>query len=311
MLLDDEDETTKLFCILMPQSADRSMKGVQALRPYEIHSDTADGKSFRNNFMLLAARKTNVGIDTLTTIRSLLTSDELEKTASPPKRAPKAAQNHVALGSQFMRHWMGRSQQTVPRVDHPKTNDGELGQQTYEHMEAGTSLSLPSRGPSTPTREIEKECESANGAVKTEATSTPTNRPQIAFHGQHRPSTTSRSTLTEQEAQHVNFVWTLNIEGDECELVHELARFHTFQDLLKQLRKESQLISPTAAKLAKASVWRMTYMLPGQQEKKVIISEGTEAAYIRLQQALAQSTVWNADPNSAFDVALEPLISRK
>lgn len=72
MPLDGDDEVG-LFCILLPQPLDRSMKNIEAWRPYEVRND-GDGKKFDNNFVLYTLRYTDQDVGTKDTILAALGS---------------------------------------------------------------------------------------------------------------------------------------------------------------------------------------------------------------------------------------------
>jgi hypothetical protein len=91
MPLDGNDELG-MFCILLPQPRDRSIKNLQIWRPYEVRNG-GDGKKFDNKFILLSLRDTLQDFGTLEVMRAALCPQDVApvmvRTASPVATASR------------------------------------------------------------------------------------------------------------------------------------------------------------------------------------------------------------------------------
>jgi hypothetical protein len=79
MPLDGDDEMG-MFCILLPQPLDRSIKKLETWCPYELRNG-GDGKIFDNRFMLLTLRYPNQDVGTIETVREALDLQALTQLA--------------------------------------------------------------------------------------------------------------------------------------------------------------------------------------------------------------------------------------
>ncbi|KAF2818983.1 hypothetical protein CC86DRAFT_432406, partial [Ophiobolus disseminans] len=99
MPLDGDDEVG-MFCILLPQTLDRSIKTLQTWRPYEIRHG-GYSKNFDNNFMLVTLRNTNQDMGTAETIREILDAQTsswtpISKAAQSMARVTQTIENQDA-----------------------------------------------------------------------------------------------------------------------------------------------------------------------------------------------------------------------
>lgn len=95
MPLDGDDEIG-LFCILLPQRMDRSMKNIEIWRPYEMRNE-GDGQKFDNKFVLYTLRYTGQDIGTKDTILAAL--DPRKRAATPESHPMSTSTGRVVPGA--------------------------------------------------------------------------------------------------------------------------------------------------------------------------------------------------------------------
>jgi hypothetical protein len=265
-----------MFCILLPQPMDRSMKKIQTWRPYEVRNG-GDGKKFDNNFVLLSLRDTHQDFGTLEVIRAAL-DPQIVTPASPAATAsssrPKPRKRTCRDSSDpIPRMFTGKKRKQLetpeaqlppPEVLHrvmtkpvepqpPQTKRSTLFliEGPHHHLTPIATM-IPEKGDARP-------------------------GDQLAYHG-----------LTEQQAQDISIVWKLDIGGDACELPVTLAECRSFREVLQTLRKVAQSLPTAAAILEKSDLWRLSYPLVGGKRKAQMARKGTEVAFDRMRADLVQ-----------------------
>lgn len=71
----DADDDAGVFAIMLPQKVDKSLRGLQIYRPYEL-TNNGKGDTFVNNYMLLTLRKPSSEAGTLETVLEVLSTQE-------------------------------------------------------------------------------------------------------------------------------------------------------------------------------------------------------------------------------------------
>ena len=83
----DADDDAGVFAIMLPQKVDRSLRGLQSYRPYEL-TNGGTGDAFVNNYMMLALRNPDSEAGTLETVLEVLSAQEhadtIREEVSPP-----------------------------------------------------------------------------------------------------------------------------------------------------------------------------------------------------------------------------------
>jgi hypothetical protein len=316
----DGDDEVGMFCILLAQSLDRSMKQFQTWRPYEIRNG-GTGKEFDNNFVLFTLRDTQ-NFGTLEVMRAALDPQDL----TPPV-AHTASQ--ILNASSFA--------SVVPTVEghHPHEIHYERARTEPPNRAARHMSGVPSlidraikrrkRGPGdsrlaqSPRREVNhrtmpkpvepeppqtKRCtpvpsEGSNDIPKLIATRVEEQAlvPNLSGRSDERPTRISQSKeqptlrgLTDEQAQEISIVWKLDIDGDACELPFTLAECRSFSGMLETLREVAQSLPSATAILENTNLWRLAYPLPGGKRKTQMARKGTEVAFDRMWAELAQSS---------------------
>ncbi|KAH8706910.1 hypothetical protein GQ44DRAFT_691847 [Phaeosphaeriaceae sp. PMI808] len=125
--------------------------------------------------------------------------------------------------------------------------------------------------------------------------------------GGSTPTSAPSFSLTEEQTQKVQIIWTFNHNGYSYELVRTMAECMSFSGLLEELRGEVQLLNPVAEHFEKTRLWRLAYTLPDGTKKAVLARKGTETAYGRLQTTLALSPIWTRDSDGTVDIELSAM----
>lgn len=361
---DDED----LFCILIPQSNDRSLEGVQTYRPYEINRGN-QGTSFSNTFMLLTLRNTSQVNGTLETIRTILkplqtpSSTRLSSPSKEPSVLSRTASADISRRSPLSDEERAlapyEGMQTRRRAARGGIASAQRSPEPYQ--EAGTvarlssddRLRTKSSGSSTLKRKSEAVTEGKEPTKKqhqrAETPASQTQQPTPGSHDASEPPTdanydTSRSSLppadqesfithspsavkaspksasmqpatatptiisldlTREQSQRIRLIWTVLVEDVECEFVRGLDECGTFAKLLDLLREDAEQEPQAIDILDDAKTWRLLYQLPGGPRKAFNVRRGNEAAFMRFQDAFAQSSIWSDNPGVRIDVQLE------
>jgi len=71
----DADDDDGVFAIMLPQKVDRSLRGLQSYRPYEL-TNGGTGDTFVNNYMMLTLRNPDSEAGTLDTVLEVLSAQE-------------------------------------------------------------------------------------------------------------------------------------------------------------------------------------------------------------------------------------------
>jgi hypothetical protein len=330
MPLDGEDEVG-MFCILLPQPMDRSMKNLQAWRPYEIRNG-GDGKRFDNKFMLLTLRYTNQDMGTLDLMRAALEPQEMAQVVSRIGSQAVAASNSV---SDVVPTVENERPNQPPRIKSPKRSsrnrstdsiDGQTKRmrktiagwpeaQSPKRVDLHRSMTKPVNVESEPP----KKQYTPDPRDTPEHSTTPMPAsiqeqpliPNTSDRSEERhvlvsqlKDQSTRSGLTDEQANDINVVWKLDIEEDTWELPFTLAECRSFSGMLKVMNDMALSLPSAAALLGKTNLWRLTYPLPGGKRKSQMARKGTEVAFNRMQTDLAQSSLLD---QGSIEVELEAI----
>lgn len=113
--------------------------------------------------------------------------------------------------------------------------------------------------------------------------------------------------LTDEQAERVYFIWSVDDEGMEMEFYHTLRECKSFGGLLGLLEEESEDLPSVASILEKTKTWKLTYDLGDGISKAIVARKGTETAFDRLQTTLAQASIWADNPQAKVDIVLKSL----
>lgn len=307
MRLDGNDDAG-VFCILLPQKSDKSLKDLQPYRPYEI-SNGGKGDSFDNQYMLLTLRNSNRGLATLKAVLATIVLDEL-----PTVGHRKLKRQRVdSWGS----HVPGKLSKSTEYLSMPLAVDATTGQNESGYNPLISAITEKERRKLT---ESLLANTNADGLlIKREPAAAATETPQRTPDPQdaHKYMSTSRSNsapaeiisleLTDFQAACVYIVWTVNADEVDFEFVHTMHECRSFTGLLHLLEEDAEAIPSVANVLAGSERWCMTYQLNDDTRKAAITRRGTETAFVRLQSALAQSSVWIDNPRARIEVQLKAL----
>tara|TARA_R110002003_G_scaffold121_23_gene10841 strand:- start:12683 stop:13621 length:939 start_codon:yes stop_codon:yes gene_type:complete len=311
MPLDGDDETG-MFCIMLPQNLDRSMKTLQAWRPYECRNG-GDGKSFDNTFMLLTLRNTNRDMGTIEAIRHVLESREVTTAASA-----SAPQNVVVL------KYGGRATsgpvEGVPQSR--RTNNQERERSVAAEVKSQSNNKRRRLHSEAESRDCSEQITNANpvndkdvpsdDAVSDAVHPTRAQQPNTLSPNVSEAVPTAEVPLVDQppylsklQAEKIRIIWKVDDDGMENVLAHTMAQCGSFEKLLATLEDEVQVI-PSIAGLLKKMTWRLSYCNAMGAKKAVIIRRGTETAFDYLRDVLTTSMP-NATEPGIMEIELKAM----
>jgi len=290
MPLDGDDEVG-MFCILLLQPFDRSIKHIQTWRPYEVRNG-GYGDKFDNNFMLLTLRNTNRDVGTLETMREAFGSRKSARAPSRENTHPIAVPDVVLsvekqgepsrspTTSRKRNRQSDKNESLTPLSKRPRT----------ETVEPITELSPNHNDPSEASEPASRTQQPTPISPHLSETALPTERdarPMVSS----APSAALSDSLTDAQAKKIYVVWSVDDDGYNYELARTMAECHSFEELLKALKEEAEYIPSAAGLLATTTRWRLSYPLPDGTRKAVLAREGSELDFSRLRIALAQPSL--------------------
>jgi hypothetical protein len=101
--------------------------------------------------------------------------------------------------------------------------------------------------------------------------------------------------MTDEQARHIEIVWTFEVDGEKYELPLTMAECKTFSEMLEILRKMAQDIPSAAVRLAETRLWRMTFSLPDGTKTNKMARTGTEVAFDRIRKELGRRSCSTGD----------------
>ncbi|KAH3981000.1 hypothetical protein HBH51_050050 [Parastagonospora nodorum] len=314
----DGNEEMGMFCILISQPMDRSTKHLQVWRPYEV-GDGGDGLKFSNTFALLTLRYTGSDIGTIETIRATLHSpgnsnlvsrDALRsletplvnqekelQAASPPN--PTEEQPALIAEIQLAQEIPAvvKSQASLNR-EAPHVVPAILQDQLSLIANNETMQKVPAVVESQAS--LNQEAPHVVPAILQDQLSLIANNETMqkvpavvelqASLNREAPPVVTAINLTDEQAQNINIVWTVDVDGAACDFPLTMAECHSFSEMLGVLRNMVQSFPAVAAILENANMWLLTYMGPKGAKKTQLGRKGTEVAFNRMRDDLAKTS---------------------
>ncbi|KNG49534.1 integral membrane protein [Stemphylium lycopersici] len=308
MPLDGDDEAG-VFAIMLPQKSDRSLKGLQCYRPYEITND-GRGEIFVNDYMVLTLRNPHSDAGVLATALEVLQSHEFGNANTKTMKRP-ISESLDAYGTTTVFEAINADiSPSISRVlQKVATEEDEV--EEYQ---------LPSRneakGSAKSTRRRDEGIlPGDNGHIKPEAGRIrQENSIPIAFSKPSpqstRPAFPIESIpldLIDEQAKRVYLFWPIKHQDVDYEFVHTLKECKSFTGLLSMLEEETEAIPPIAEILARTRTWRLSYSIGDGTNKAIIARKGMEAAFDRLQTTLTQASIWGNHSQGRVYVELKSL----
>ena len=285
-----------MFCILLPQRNDRSLKGLQIYRPYE-HREGRGAGDFTTNIMILTLRNTSQTSGTLESVRSILSSlDPPNGDAHQPSSSVEPEQTQLA----------NQHDAPLPRKRTLSTRSYEIRDSPVARKRQQTESPAPSsRQPNLPSRETTGTLDDLERATQTSPKLEPGLR---AGDLQSFPITVGDPPcLTKAQSKRICFVWVIEADGVEYCFSHSLASCNQLSDYFDLVREDAADAQEVLTIMDEATVWRLTYQLPGLPKKAFTVRNGDENGYEKLLQSLAQCALSHLAPNSKLDVEFRVL----
>ncbi|XPS73595.1 hypothetical protein M3J09_005739 [Ascochyta lentis] len=319
MPLNGADEAG-LFCIMLPQSMDRSIKALEAFRPFEHGIDRVDTEPFVNEYMLLAVRNRKHNSGVLHTVGTTLSPAELSRIANRPGRhqsGPRSS-DQASLMKSIEKTSQGRLQKIAKRKRQQVVDDdvepcdankeSRLETLTDPRMIASVvnlsdddtaeRLEVPNARRSVSKVRFEQQTPELQNNVP---------RPSLVQTNVPRSGSVNTSQFEEGQASRIYFIWKFDYEGTEYEAMRTLHEATTFGGLLDLFREEAEGI-PSATEQIKSNMWFLKYKLADGTGKAVAISlksQQFELNFSRLLRGLAEKKEWKEDPNATVEIELE------
>lgn len=306
-----------LFCIMLPQPLDRSIKALETLRPYEYRSEGDNKISFANNYMLLAIRDWKNKSGLLCTVRSTLDPTELARTANRPGRLrPVLGPNkQLDTSSTARRDTQARGLLSTTK----RKREQAAGQISASCNPAERNRTGSLKGDTTLLSDddfaepLSVPCvrsSSSRARVQQQTPISPRNSPQQTSAQNLLPQAT-HFFFTVEQARQIHFVWKIEFEGVEYEVRRSLDNISSFCDLLDSFREEVEEI-PSAGRQMKASIWTVRYRLPDGTGKAVLVKPSSRHSDLNFEgvlRHLAENEMWKKNPDLIIEVEVGAIVS--
>jgi hypothetical protein len=292
MPLDGDDELGT-FCILLPQPMDRSMKKVQTWRPYEVRNG-GDGSKFDNKFFLLSLRYTNNDIGTLETVLATLSLQDYDcKVTQPVPRAIHTSLDaELASNAEHESHRSDESLQPTHRTQESQKRksraDSTIPSSSNKRRERSVTVLPFSKTLQDRFQKTQPKPNAEDAAPTVNASDTSSDQQPLASGGNVTNPAPPESS-THDHLQNIDIVWTLDVDGEECDFPLILAKYKSFSEVLGAMQEMARYFPPAAAVLDKTTLWRLTYTPPEGTKKTQMAMKGTEVAFDRMQVDLRQA----------------------
>lgn len=254
-----------LFCIMMLQPLDRSIKPLETFRPYEHQMQRNDDRPFFNSYMLVAVHHRVSKYGLLHTVRSVLEPTELSQhrqrpsypgleDAKLPAETSSTSTGHakikmhkrkLSVGSSARSSARAKLHRSVARRD-PRSSARvtQLSDDGTDEDDMAAPLSVPNARSLSSRTSVEKKIpESRNNIAE---------QPLLTAVAPHLKKTTNLQ-FTDQQACCNHFVWKIDFENMEHEVRRTLSIIDTFQGLLESFREEAEVV-PSASRYMRASI---------------------------------------------------------
>ncbi|KAF1830496.1 hypothetical protein BDW02DRAFT_633596 [Decorospora gaudefroyi] len=304
----DGDDEKGVFCIMLPQKPDRSLRPLQAYRPYEL-TDKGIGDTFANDFMLLTLRNPDQEADTLEYVLKVLPQQELRGVERRLEKQPCADAGCGSARPNASKTKAPSTQLPEYRVTSELPNqDGlQIGEPVARKRRKASGVTI------TPTRRSMGRGQ-INGkddgwTLQTlqnrDAPCRPKSSPQL--ENTPRSVEVISLDLTDEQTKSIQFIWTIKDDDTEHEFPYTLDECKSFRGLLTLLEEDTQAFPPVTNILARTKAWSLTYQGADGTNKAIVARKGSEVAFERLQTLLAQSPIWNDSPSAKIIVELRSL----
>jgi hypothetical protein len=307
MLLEGDDDLGT-FCILVPQPMDRSMKKLQAWRLYEVKNG-GDGSKFDNKFFLFTLRYTNNDIGTLETVLATLSLHDYDCKATRPVsraiRIPPAAE--LASNAEHGPYESDESLQPIRRTQESQKrksrSDSKILSRGNKRKRKGVTV--------LPFSKKLQDCISKTKPMPNAKGAAPTSNAVEAMGGQ-QPLTLGGSitsavppdSSTLDDFQNIDIVWTLSVDGEECDFPLTMAKCKSLSEVLEAMQGMAGYFAPADAVLDKTTLWRLTYTLPDGTKRTQMALKETKVAFNRMQIDLRQAHLF---ANERLDVEIRAI----
>ncbi|KAH6616639.1 hypothetical protein C7974DRAFT_379510 [Boeremia exigua] len=298
-----------LFCIMLPQPLDRSIKALEMFRPFEHRLEHKDHKLFANSYMLLAIRdgKNNGGV--LHTIRDTLDPTELARTATRLERlrsdagAKEYRYEEVTVGNNMQPGWVSKTAKRKQQRASDSHNSTKRSRPENNGMQSGDGISQTLSAHNSFQR---AEVWQQSPMLPSDASQRVPVRAPIS-----QATNPSALDLTDEQLRRIHFVWKVYFEGMEYEVRRSLNNTSTFRGLLDSFREEAEVI-PSASRQMKAGLWAVKYRLPDGTGKAVLVKPSgphSELSLEGLLRHLAERPVWKEDSDLIVEIELGAMLS--
>jgi hypothetical protein len=307
MPLDGDDELGT-FCILLAQPMDRSMKNLQAWRPYEL-SNSGDGSKFDNKFFLFTLRYANNDIGTLETVLATLSLHDYDCKATCPASGAIHIRPAAELASNTEQgpYESDESVQPIYRTQESQKrksgSDSKIFPRGNKRKRKGVTV-LPFSKKLQDRFSKTKPMQSAkNAAARLNASDTSGGQQLLTLDGSITNAAPPDSSTLDQ-FQNIDIIWTLSVDGEECEFPLTMAKCKSLSEVLEAMQEMARYFAPAAAVLDKTTLWRLTYTLPNRMKKTQMAMKGTEVAFNRMQIDLRQA---HLSADERLDVGIQAI----
>jgi hypothetical protein len=107
---------------------------------------------------------------------------------------------------------------------------------------------------------------------------------------QVKPSDAPAIGLTDEQARNINIVWTVDVDGEECDFSLTMAECNSLSEMLEVLRGMVQYFPAVTAILENANMLLLTYLGPKGVKKTQMGRKGTEVAFNRMRDDLCKTS---------------------
>lgn len=314
-----------LFCVMLPQDLDQSIKALESFRPYKHEANTDNDKSFANDYMLLAIRDRKKNSGLLHTVHATLEPEELAAIANRLGRPP----SFEPFGQTGPKPTVGRTQQqgrlqSVTKGKRLQSISDGLEPRNLAKRSKVKSLTGPRMSESltqlsdddiaSPLVVPHARSSTTRTRVQQQTPLSPSDNPQPTPVQAPRPqqANLSDSRFTDEQAQRIQFTWRVDFEGMEHEIMRTLSAAGTFRDLLDALREEAELV-PSASQQINTDFWSVKYVLADGTGKAVFIKTTNpqfELNFDGLLRSLAEKVDWKNSPDVIIQVELRAMVPR-
>ena len=309
-----------LFCIMLPQPMDRSIKALEKLRPYE-HGFERDGtKPFANDYMLLVMRDITRDSGILHMIRMRLDPAELSRIADRPgrQRSGSGARNGASLAPTVEKiPQKGRPKKVVKRKRQQASDDNFEPQGatkkdktrplTSPRMSA--SISQLSDGDTTePLRVPNEHSSTSRVRVQEQTPTSPRDLPRPSPIRTPVPEAVDASQFTDVQALRIHFHWKVDYEGLKYDFMRTLGATKTFSGLLRAFREDSEYFPPATQQM-QSKLWILARRMGDGDAIVISLNDRDfELSFNDRLRTLIENEAWKEDPGAVAKIELKAMM---